>query len=268
MDDVRSEAYGRVIKTLADMGPAKLSTDEQQTIRTAADALFFEGDGYDELAAVEDLVQQLVDAGRWSAERGRQLVDDVAACGPSAGGRGARRLPRLLRHAEGRRQLAARAHVELAIGVAEVPLDRLAGDEQCLRDLPVAQPLDRQRDDAALARAERVDAAPGGALHARAGDLELLQRALLGKARAARAGKLERLAEGAARIRAPAGAAQHRAEVELRAAVLQARLGRGDERHRLLEMRDRQREVAVRLGVGERAQRDRNRARRAVGPRQ
>jgi hypothetical protein len=85
MDDVRSEAYGRVIKTLADMGPAKLSTDEQQTIRTAADALFFEGDGYDELAAVEDLVQQLVDAGRWSAERGRQLVDDVAACGPSAG---------------------------------------------------------------------------------------------------------------------------------------------------------------------------------------
>jgi hypothetical protein len=85
MDNVRSEAYGRVIKTLAETGAVELSSDEQQTIRTAADALLFEGDGYDELAAVEDLVQQLVDAGRWSPERGRQLVDDVAACGPSAG---------------------------------------------------------------------------------------------------------------------------------------------------------------------------------------
>ena len=85
MDHTRSEAYGRVVKTLADTGPAALSAEEQQTIRTAADALLFEGDGYDELVAVEDLVQQLVDADRWSAQRGRQLVDDVAACGPSAG---------------------------------------------------------------------------------------------------------------------------------------------------------------------------------------
>jgi len=85
MDNVRAEAYGRVVKTLADEGAVELSADEQLTIRTAADALLFDGDGYDELAAVEDLVQQLVDAGRLSAERGRQLVDDVAACGPSAG---------------------------------------------------------------------------------------------------------------------------------------------------------------------------------------
>lgn len=85
MDNVRSEAYGRVIKTLAETGPVELSADEQQTVRMAADALLFDGDGYDELAAVEDLVQQLVDSDRWSAERGRQLVDDVAACGPSAG---------------------------------------------------------------------------------------------------------------------------------------------------------------------------------------
>lgn len=85
MDNVRSEAYGRVIKTLAEGAAPQLSAEEQQTIRTAADALLFEGDGYDELAAVEDLVQQLVDAERWSPERGRQLVDDVAACGPSAG---------------------------------------------------------------------------------------------------------------------------------------------------------------------------------------
>jgi hypothetical protein len=85
MDNTRSEAYGRVVKILAETGAVELTADEQQTIRTAADALLFEGDGYDELMAVEDLVQQLVDADRWSTERGRQLVDDVAACGPSAG---------------------------------------------------------------------------------------------------------------------------------------------------------------------------------------
>ena len=85
MDNARSQAYGRVVKTLDQVGNVKLTADEAHIIRTAADALFFEGDGYDELAAVEDLVQQLVDSERWSPERGRELVDDVAACGPSAG---------------------------------------------------------------------------------------------------------------------------------------------------------------------------------------
>jgi hypothetical protein len=86
MDNDRSQAYGRVMKTIADLGPAKLQPAEQQIIRAAADALLFDGgDAYDELAAVEDLAQQLVDAGRLSAERARQLVDDVAACGPPAG---------------------------------------------------------------------------------------------------------------------------------------------------------------------------------------
>ncbi len=85
MDSTRSEAYGRVVRTLAEVGTAKLTVDEMQTIRTAADALLFDGDGYDELAAVEDLVQQLVDSDRWLAERARELVDDVAACGPPAG---------------------------------------------------------------------------------------------------------------------------------------------------------------------------------------
>lgn len=86
MDNDRSQAYGRVVKTLSDLGPAKLSAAEQQVVRTAADALLFDGgDAYDELSAVEDLAQQLVDADRLSAERARRLVDDVAACGPSAG---------------------------------------------------------------------------------------------------------------------------------------------------------------------------------------
>ncbi len=85
MDNDRSQAYGRVVKTLADLGPAKLSSAEQQVVRNAADALLFDGDAYDELSAVEDLAQQLVDADRLSPERARRLVDDVAACGPSAG---------------------------------------------------------------------------------------------------------------------------------------------------------------------------------------
>ncbi|MEA2128313.1 MAG: hypothetical protein QOJ85_1204 [Solirubrobacteraceae bacterium] len=85
MDTDRSKAYGRVVKTLDDLGPAKLTDAEQTVIRTAADALLFDGDAYDELAAVEDLAQTLVDGGRLSAERARLLVDDVAACGPPAG---------------------------------------------------------------------------------------------------------------------------------------------------------------------------------------
>ena len=85
MNADRSQAYGRVMKMLADEGPSKLFEAEMQTIRTAADALFFEGDAYDELAAVEDLAQQLVDADRWLPDHARRLVDDVAACGPSAG---------------------------------------------------------------------------------------------------------------------------------------------------------------------------------------
>jgi hypothetical protein len=85
MDNSRSQAYGRVVKTLEEAGNVKLTAEETQTIRNAADALFFDGDGYDELAAVEDLVQQLVDSDRLTAESGHRLVDDVAACGPSAG---------------------------------------------------------------------------------------------------------------------------------------------------------------------------------------
>jgi hypothetical protein len=81
MDTDRSQAYGRVMKLLADDGPAKLLATEQETIRTAADALLFEGDAYDELSAVEDLAQHLVESDRWLSERARQLVDDVAACG-------------------------------------------------------------------------------------------------------------------------------------------------------------------------------------------
>jgi hypothetical protein len=83
----RALAYGRVVKTLEDLGPAKLLLDEQEIIRTAADALLFEEDAYEALAQVEDLAERLVEADRWTPERARALVDDVAACGPLASAR-------------------------------------------------------------------------------------------------------------------------------------------------------------------------------------
>jgi hypothetical protein len=83
----RALAYGRVVKTLDELGPTKLLTDEQEIIRSAADALLFEEDAYEALARVEDLAERLVDAERWTPERARALVDDVAACGPLTGAR-------------------------------------------------------------------------------------------------------------------------------------------------------------------------------------
>src|SRR5215217_828478 len=86
----RALAYGRVVKTLDDLGPTKLLPDEQETIRSAADALLFEEDGYEALTEVEDLAERLVEAERWTPERARALVDDVAACGYAAGMRSIR----------------------------------------------------------------------------------------------------------------------------------------------------------------------------------
>jgi hypothetical protein len=80
----RAQAYGRVVKTLDDLGPTKLQADEQDIIRSAADSLLFDEDAYEALAQVEDLAERLVDAERWTPERARALVDDVAACAPLA----------------------------------------------------------------------------------------------------------------------------------------------------------------------------------------
>lgn len=85
MNEARSNAYGRVRKTLEDLGPTKLQPAEQELIRAAADALLFDEDGYDRLSEVEDLLERLVQSGRWTPELARQLVDDLTACGPRSG---------------------------------------------------------------------------------------------------------------------------------------------------------------------------------------
>jgi hypothetical protein len=81
----RTHAYGRVMKTLQDMGPAKLQPSEQERIRNAADTLIFAA-GIDEARAVlrdlAQLAEHLVTTGRWTDERTDELVDDLLACGP------------------------------------------------------------------------------------------------------------------------------------------------------------------------------------------
>lgn len=85
MNSERTQAYGRVVKTLEDLGPAKLQPLELDRVREAADTLIFAGGVEETRAAMEDvdaLAEHLVASDRWSEERARQLVEDLLACGP------------------------------------------------------------------------------------------------------------------------------------------------------------------------------------------
>jgi hypothetical protein len=83
----RSQAYGRVVRTLRELGPSKLLPVEQDLVREAADTLLFIDDpacdesAGDAVASIEAVAGHLVDTGRWSTDRAAQLVDDVLACG-------------------------------------------------------------------------------------------------------------------------------------------------------------------------------------------
>ncbi|MHB1570827.1 MAG: hypothetical protein ACYC0H_16725 [Solirubrobacteraceae bacterium] len=88
MSPSRTQAYRRVIKTLNDMGPAKLQPSEQDRIRTAADSLIFCADLFaddgarDALQDSEHLCRRLVESGRWQRATAMQLAADVRGCGP------------------------------------------------------------------------------------------------------------------------------------------------------------------------------------------
>jgi hypothetical protein len=88
MTSERAQAYGRVMRTLQEMGPAKLLGHEQDVIREAADTLFFcervEDDpaARDALHAVGVLSERLVESERWTRESAERLLADVTACGP------------------------------------------------------------------------------------------------------------------------------------------------------------------------------------------
>lgn len=90
MNSERSQAYGRVMKSVDDLASAKLHPGEQDTIRSAADALLFcadlgeDPDAEDALASVYELADHLVESDRLSRERADRLIVDVEACGPFA----------------------------------------------------------------------------------------------------------------------------------------------------------------------------------------
>jgi hypothetical protein len=88
MTSDRTQAYGRIVKTLEDLGPTKLLPVEQERIREAADTLIFAERADDHVvAALEDiraLAAHLAESGRWIDERAAALVDDMAAVGPLA----------------------------------------------------------------------------------------------------------------------------------------------------------------------------------------
>jgi hypothetical protein len=86
MTNERTQAYGRVVQTLAELGPTKLLQDEQARIRDAADTLIFAADLEEAQDALRDmgaLAEHLVASGRWLEERVDTLVADLLACGPS-----------------------------------------------------------------------------------------------------------------------------------------------------------------------------------------
>ena len=85
MNSERTQAYGRVVRTLDDLGPTKLQATEIARIREAADTLVFASTADEARPAVGDvqaLAEHLTSAGRWTEERAEQLVGDVEACGP------------------------------------------------------------------------------------------------------------------------------------------------------------------------------------------
>src|SRR5438874_1373896 len=90
-------------------------------------------------------------------------------------------------------EVTARVDVELAVGAAQMLLDRLRGDEERLGDLLVAQPLRRHLCDAPLARGQLVDTTHELAAWARTGRRQLFVAPRRQRVRAALMGQLDSL---------------------------------------------------------------------------
>ena len=86
MTNERTEAYGRVVQTLDEIGATKLLPAEQARIRDAADILIFACDleeAQDALRDIGSLAEHLLGSGRWLEERVDTLLANLLACGPS-----------------------------------------------------------------------------------------------------------------------------------------------------------------------------------------
>jgi hypothetical protein len=88
MTSERAQAYGQLMTTLRNLRGTKLHADEEQTVREAADALFFcddlDGDGTAQqaLAAYHELTDRLLASGRVTPEMAHRLTAQVEDCGP------------------------------------------------------------------------------------------------------------------------------------------------------------------------------------------
>jgi hypothetical protein len=88
MTSERAQAYRRVMHTLAEIGPSKLSASEQERIRDAVDSLIFSRDldddapARDALIDMERLCTALVESGRWEQAGALRLAGDISQCGP------------------------------------------------------------------------------------------------------------------------------------------------------------------------------------------
>jgi hypothetical protein len=78
------------MRTLEDVGPAKLTDSEKERVRHAADTLFFaedlgtDSDARDAVSDITALARHLVESERWLDETARKLLQDVLAAGPLA----------------------------------------------------------------------------------------------------------------------------------------------------------------------------------------
>jgi hypothetical protein len=88
MNSDRSQAYGRVVRTIEDVGASKLLDSERELVRATADSLFFcedlstDPDARAAVSEISALCRRLVESDRWLDESARGLLRDVLACGP------------------------------------------------------------------------------------------------------------------------------------------------------------------------------------------
>jgi len=78
------------MRTLEDLGPAKLTESERDRVRQAADTLFFaedlgtDAEARDAVSDITALARHLVESERWLDESARKLLQDVLGTGPLA----------------------------------------------------------------------------------------------------------------------------------------------------------------------------------------
>ena len=81
----RGRAHTRLRELLASRGPTALHEHEREQIIDAADALLFgEPDALERRDAALDLLDDLVEFGRWEPSAANSVAQAIRACGPVA----------------------------------------------------------------------------------------------------------------------------------------------------------------------------------------